>query len=67
MHLTAPPVEGRANDALRAFLATLFHIPKKDVEIVSGAGSRVKAVRLHGLAREDIERSLGVKEKKGGH
>lgn len=65
VHLTAPPVEGRANDALRAFLAALFHVARKDVEIVSGAGSRVKGVRLHGLAKEDLERSLGRRPRKG--
>lgn len=67
VHLTAPPVEGRANDALRAFLADLLHIARKDVEIVSGAGSRVKRVRLHGLAKEDLERSLRDRPRKGAH
>ncbi len=65
VHLTAPPVEGRANEALRAFLAAFFHIARRDVEIVSGAGSRVKGVRLYGLVKEDLERALGPRPRKG--
>jgi len=60
VHVTAPPVEGKANEALRAFMAGLLHIAKKDVEIVSGTASRVKGVRLHGVAPEELERLLGA-------
>jgi uncharacterized protein len=55
VRLTAPPVEGKANEALRILLARLLDIPRRDVEIVSGGTSRSKRVRLHGLRPEDLE------------
>ena len=42
----APPVEGRANEALVAFLAETFGIPKRAVELVSGELSRSKVFLL---------------------
>ena len=46
----APPVEGRANEALIAFLADTFGIPKKSVELISGELSRSKVFLLRGLS-----------------
>jgi uncharacterized protein len=48
--LTAPPVEGRANDALIAFLAQLLKVPRSSVSIAAGQGSRNKVVRVAGLS-----------------
>lgn len=45
----SPPVDGRANEALIAFLAEFFSIPKSAVDIVSGALSRSKVFLLHGV------------------
>jgi uncharacterized protein len=56
VRLTAPPLEGRANEALRSLLARLVGIPKRDVEIVSGGTSRTKRVRLCGVRAEDVGR-----------
>lgn len=47
--LTSPPVEGRANRELIEILAKEFGIPKKDVEIISGQGSKNKVVRLYNV------------------
>lgn len=46
LRLAAPPVEGRANDALRAFLADAFGVPQRNVTIVRGEASRDKIVRI---------------------
>jgi uncharacterized protein len=46
----APPVEGRANEALIAFLAQTFGIPKRSVELVSGELSRSKVFLLRGVS-----------------
>jgi uncharacterized protein len=54
----APPVEGRANEALVAFLAEAFKIPKKSVEIVSGELSRSKVFRLRGITLQDARLKL---------
>jgi hypothetical protein len=52
--LTAPPVEGRANKALRSFLADRLGLSMGNVEIVSGARSRTKTVRIHGLSQAEV-------------
>jgi uncharacterized protein (TIGR00251 family) len=54
VRVTAPPVEGKANQALKALFAKLLCIPKGDVEIVSGETSRVKRVRLNGVTLDDL-------------
>jgi uncharacterized protein len=46
----ASPVEGRANEALIAFLAQTFGIPKRSVELVSGELSRSKVFLLRGVS-----------------
>jgi uncharacterized protein (TIGR00251 family) len=50
---TAPPVEGKANTAIIALLADLFDIPKSAVSLVSGAKSRNKNFRLHGITMKE--------------
>ena len=55
----APPVEGRANEALVAFLAELFQIPKRSVELVNGNLSRSKAFLLRGVSLDKAKAVLG--------
>ena len=60
VRLTAPPVEGRANEALIALLAKRLGVRKSQVEIVAGATSRRKMIRVFGLSDWDVgERLLG--------
>ena len=60
VRLTAPPVEGRANEALIAFLAKRLGVRKSQVEIVTGAASRRKMIRVNGLLDQEVgERLLG--------
>ena len=47
--LTAPPVDGEANDALIAFLAKAFRLPRRSVSLVQGGKSRDKTVCLAGI------------------
>jgi hypothetical protein len=46
----APPLEGRANEALIAFLAQTFGLPKNAVKLVSGELSRSKVVLFEGMS-----------------
>jgi uncharacterized protein (TIGR00251 family) len=46
--VTAPPVEGRANDALVLLLAKQWSVPKRDLAIVAGQKSRDKIVHIAG-------------------
>ena len=56
--VTAPPVEGLANDALIELLAKRLKIPKRDLKIQSGQRSRLKSVRVRGLSSDEIARLL---------
>ena len=51
----APPIEGRANHALIAFLADLFSIPGRDVILLSGQLSRSKVFLLRGAKIADVQ------------
>lgn len=52
--LKAPPVDGKANKELIAFLAKTFGLPKTAVTIVRGEKSRVKSLEIAGLSEEAI-------------
>lgn len=54
----APPVEGRANEALIAFLAKTLGVPRSHIELVSGELSRSKVFLLRGIARAQVEAIL---------
>jgi uncharacterized protein (TIGR00251 family) len=56
--LRAPAVEGKANAALRSFLAEPLKIPERNVALVSGQKSRNKLIRIDGLGEEDARRWL---------
>ncbi|HUX90145.1 MAG TPA: DUF167 domain-containing protein [Gallionellaceae bacterium] len=50
IRLAAPPVEGRANEALLRFIADLFKVPLRNVELKQGGQSRHKRVEVRGSA-----------------
>jgi hypothetical protein len=58
--LTAPPVEGKANQAVIEFFADLFAIPRSSVTIASGETSRNKVMRITGLSRTAVEQRLSA-------
>ena len=58
VRLAAPPVDGAANEALIELLSREFHVPKRQVSILSGASSRDKRVELDGLDAADGEARL---------
>ncbi|MEW5903550.1 MAG: DUF167 domain-containing protein [Pseudomonadota bacterium] len=57
IRLAAPPIEGRANEALCRFIAETFEVPLRQVELRQGAQSRHKVVAVSG-SRVDPERCL---------
>lgn len=57
----APPIEGRANQALIAFLAELFSIPKSGIELISGELSRSKVFLLRGVSQVRAEAVLALR------
>ncbi len=50
IRLAAPPIEGRANEALLRFIADSFSVPLRNVELLRGAQSRHKMVKVTGSA-----------------
>ena len=60
LSLTAPPVEGRANEACIEFLANLLKVPPSSVTIASGQTNRKKVIRVAGLSAEEVRKRLGI-------
>ncbi len=56
--LTAPPVEGKANEACVEFLANLLKVPRSSVTIASGESSRNKIIRIAGMRASEVEQRL---------
>ncbi len=54
VRLTAPPVDDRANEALRKFLASRLNVPMTAVRIAAGARSRTKRVEMSGVTSATI-------------
>lgn len=48
IRLSAPPIEGRANEALLRFIADFFKVPLRNVELKQGGQSRHKRVEVRG-------------------
>lgn len=61
--LTAPPVDGKANQAVVEFFADLFAIPRSSVTIASGETSRNKIVRIAGVTKPVAEQKLAERLK----
>jgi uncharacterized protein len=56
--LTAPPIEGRANEACIAFLADLLNVPRSSITITSGQSGRNKMIHVAGVSTEWIRTRL---------
>ena len=58
LRLTTPPVDGKANKAVIAYLAKFFHLPKSALSIKSGQQSRSKTVAIKGADEQQVRRVL---------
>jgi uncharacterized protein len=58
VRLTAPPVEGAANQALVKLLAGVLQVPARDVELMTGHGGRHKVIGVTGLSPQEVEARL---------
>ena len=59
--LTAPPVEGRANEACIRFLAQFLKVPRSSITIASGHSTRNKIIRIAGLTAEEFRARLNAR------
>jgi uncharacterized protein len=60
VRLTAPPVDGAANEALLQFLAARLQVPRSVLSLVSGGSGRSKVVAVEAMSPEDASRRLGL-------
>ena len=58
MKLAAPPVNGKANDECRRFLAKLLDVSATSIEIISGESSRDKVVRIQNISARRLLEAL---------
>src|SRR5687767_15550556 len=58
VRVAAPPAGGRANDAVLALLAETLGAKPADMELVGGASSRSKRVRIKGVEPDEIRKHL---------
>jgi uncharacterized protein len=60
IRVTAPPVDGKANDALCRLIAKAAGVAPSKVSVVRGHTAREKLVRVEGIDTERLRASLGV-------
>lgn len=58
--ITAPPVDGKANQAVVEYLAELFQVSKSSIVIVSGETGRNKLIAVRGRSAEQVRNALGI-------
>jgi uncharacterized protein (TIGR00251 family) len=58
LKVAAPPVKGKANKELTAFLSRTLGVSKSSISIVKGHTSRNKVIIIDGLSREEIMKRL---------
>ena len=56
--LTAPPVDGKANQAVIEFFSDILKVPRASITIASGETGRVKLIRIAGVDRARVEECL---------
>jgi uncharacterized protein (TIGR00251 family) len=62
--LTSPPVEGAANEQLIKVLAERLMVPANQIQIISGEASRLKRLRISGVASNVLPSLISSKDKR---
>ncbi|MFP5261733.1 MAG: DUF167 domain-containing protein [Blastocatellia bacterium] len=60
LRVASPPVDGKANEECRRFLAVLVGVSASSVEMVAGGSSRDKLVRIHNVTTERVREALAL-------
>ena len=58
LDITAPPLDGKANESCIAFFAELLEVPRSSVTIASGQNNRNKVIRVNGRSAADVRARL---------
>ena len=59
LRVAAPPVDGKANDECKRFLAKLLKVSATSVEIISGESSRDKVIQVSNISARRVLEALG--------
>ena len=60
VRVSAPPVEGAANEAIVELLARVLALPRRAITLLSGEHGRSKRVRIEGLSAGEVRARLGI-------
>jgi uncharacterized protein (TIGR00251 family) len=58
VHLTAPPLEGKANEALLKFLSKILNVPISTITIVAGSSSRDKLITVNNMDAAMLQKRI---------
>lgn len=58
LRVAAPPVDGKANEAIVRYVADLMSVPPSSVRIVRGLTSPTKLLEIEGVDSEKVERAI---------
>lgn len=58
VRVSAPPVDGAANEELVRFLSKWLSVPRSAVEIISGNASRTKRIRITGVSADAVKNKI---------
>ncbi len=61
VRLTAPPIEGRANEALVKFLADCLGVARSHISIERGLTGRMKTIVIEGMTQSQAESTINSK------
>ena len=60
IRITAPPVDGKANECLLRFLAATLKLPHRNLTLVHGTSSRDKWIDIQGLTESEVLQRLNL-------
>jgi hypothetical protein len=58
LHVSAPPVDGKANEAIIRFLSEILNVPAAGIRIVTGFTGSMKIVEVDGIDSPSLERVI---------
>jgi uncharacterized protein (TIGR00251 family) len=61
IHVTAPPMKGKANREIRKWLSQKLGVPSSNVQLVAGFHSNVKVIEIRGMTDAEIAAALGIR------
>lgn len=60
LEITAPPIDGRANEACISFFSKFLKVPRSSVTIAAGLSSRNKVMQITGISAASVELALAT-------